>query len=128
GQVDVRVLDLAGVDLLPQGGVGDEGGALRDAVDSGQLAVDLLARRRTGQQIDAEVLAAVVRGFDAGREGGGDRLGVSRTGEAAHPHGVAGADVGCGAVCSGNFSSQRRVGDSIHARIVSADVQEGETR
>jgi hypothetical protein len=126
-QVDVRVLDLAGVDLLPQGGVRDERGALRDAVHPCQLAVDLLARGRAGQQRDPEVLAAVVRRLDPIRQGGGDGLGVAGSGEPAHAHGVTGADVGRRLLCGGNFRSQNRVGDARHARILSARVQDDES-
>jgi len=92
GQVDVDIFHRPGVDALPAHRVGLVGQTHLDAVHLGQRAIELGRGRCAGPDADLERLASQMRRLDALRQRRRHRLRISRPGEAAHAHVVAGAD------------------------------------
>src|SRR5690606_28631115 len=95
-EVDVDVFEPAGVDPAAHLRVRLVGHAQLHAVDLGQGAVELGCGGGAGQHLHAEGIAGGVGPFHAFGQRLRHRLRVAVAGEAAHGHGVAGADVGGG--------------------------------
>ncbi len=113
-QVDVQVVQLAGVDALARVRVALERHAHGYAIDLGQRAVQLRCGRGAGQQVDAELLAARVRLFDALGQALRHRLGVTGTGETAHRDGFARLDQAGGVFGGDDPFAQARVQDAFY--------------
>ncbi len=113
GEVDVPVLRLTGVDLPAQDRIGVVGGAETDGVGLGEDTVTVDGGRGAGEQLDLEVVAAVVGRLGALGDGGGEGLGVTRSGESRGAHLVAVVDELRGLLRRHDLRLQSAVCDAI---------------
>ena len=95
-QMDVQVIQLAGIDLLACIGVALEWHPHRQPIHLCQRAVQFRRGRRTREQLDAKGFAACMRLREVRGQCLRHRLRIAGAGKAAHRHGFAGLDQGCG--------------------------------
>jgi hypothetical protein len=112
-QVDVVVVAGAVVDLGPHRRIGLVGGAQPDAVDPGQLTVELGGGGGPGEDVDGEVAALLVGRLDPPGQRRGEFLGVSGPRETAEADLGAVMDESGGVVGAHHLLTQRLVGNPI---------------
>ena len=117
-EVEVQVVQLAGVDLLACVGVALERHPHRQPVHLRQRTVQLGRGGRAGEQVDAEILAARVRRLDMAGQRLRHRLGIAGAGEAAHGDGFAGPDQRRGLRGTGHAFAQAGVEDALFGHVV----------
>ncbi len=133
-QMGVDVFQRAGVDALARVRIALERQAQGDAVDLGQRAVQFRRGRGAGEQADLEPAPFRVPALDPAGQRQRHFLGIARSGEPAHGHGLAGLDVRGGFFGGDDESAQARMADTIagHAgggerktRIIAPPVRAG---